>query len=225
MSDVHGVAKGDIQGVAKGDIQSVAKGDIQGVAKGDINQIAAELQGKFALPEGACKVQRATRLWVELDGRSFPALFDHMVKSMGFSILCTITGLDLGAELGFIYHLAHDNGIMVNLKTRVPKGEPIKSVTPYFPGADIYERELEDLFGAHVEGLVPGVRYPLPEDWPQGDHPLLKDWKQPAAAEPRTGAAAASPAGTASPAAATASPAPAAKPAATGAEKGATTSE
>jgi membrane-bound hydrogenase subunit beta len=172
------------------DIRAVAKGDIRAVAKGDIRDIAAELQGKFSLPEGACKIQRATRLWVDVDRQSFPGIFDHMVKNMGFSILCTITGLDLGAELGFIYHLANEGGIMVNLKTRIAKGESLQSVTPYFPGADIYERELDDLLGVHVEGLGPGERYPLPEDWPQGDHPLLKDWKQPAAAEPQVSASA-----------------------------------
>jgi membrane-bound hydrogenase subunit beta len=154
-------------------------GDING-----ISTIAAELQATFSLPEGACKVQRATRLWVEVDRRSFPAVFEHLVKSKGFSILCTITGLDMGAELGFIYHLANEGGIMVNLKTRIPKGEPLTSVTPYFPGADIYERELDDLLGVKVEGLGPGERYPLPEDWPQGDHPLLKDWKQPVLPDP-----------------------------------------
>ena len=48
----------------------------------------------------------------------------------------------------------------------------------------IYERELVDLLGARVEGLVPGVRYPLPEGWPEGDHPLLKDWKPKTTAAP-----------------------------------------
>jgi Ni,Fe-hydrogenase III component G len=93
------------------------------------------------------------------------------------------------------------------VKTRVPKGESIKSVTPDFPGADIYESELQDLLGARVEGKPVSPRYPLPEDWPQGDHPLLKDWK------PKDAAAAAAPAS----APAAASGAPAAAPA----EKGA----
>ena len=122
---------------------------------------------------------------MEVDQANFAQVFDHVVKSMGFSILCTITGLDLGADLGFIYHLARDGdksagyvgAVMANLKTRVPKGGSMKSVTPYFPGADIYESELEDLLGARVEGKPESPRYPLPEDWPQGDHPLLKDWK------------------------------------------------
>jgi Ni,Fe-hydrogenase III component G len=92
--------------------------------------------------------------------------------------LCTITGLDEAEELAFIYHLTGDSNIVVNLKTRVRKASPvIKTVTHYFPGADIYERELEDLFGAKVEGLPAGNRYPLTDDWPKDEYPLRKDWK------------------------------------------------
>jgi membrane-bound hydrogenase subunit beta len=143
----------------------------------DIQALATELSTRFALAEGAVKVQRATRLWVEVDRGVFPEIFDYTVKSLGFSILCTITGLDLGDDLGFIYHLARDGGVMINLKTRCPKGQTMNTVTSYFPCADIYERELIDLFGAHIDGLPAGARYPLPEDWPEGEHPLLKDWK------------------------------------------------
>jgi Ni,Fe-hydrogenase III component G len=180
-----GSAEG-IPAVAAGN--AATEGGIRAAAEGPVRAVAAELQAKFSFPEGALKVQRATRLWVEVDRSSFGQVFDHLVKGMGFSILCTITGLDLGTDLGFIYHLARDGGIMANVKTRVPKGESIKSVTPYFPGADIYESELQDLLGARVEGKPVSPRYPLPEDWPQGDHPLLKDWK------PKDAAAAAAPA-------------------------------
>ncbi len=156
----------------------------------DIQSIADGLKAKFSLADAALKVQRATRLWVDVDQAGFGPLFDHLVKGMGFTILCTITGLDLGADLGLIYHLAKDGdksagyggGIMANVKTRVPKGQPTKSVTPYFPGAAIYEREVEDLLGATFTGRPDMPRYPLPEDWPQDDHPLLKDWKGPASA-------------------------------------------
>ncbi len=147
-----------------------------------VTDIAAEVRAKFALPQEAVRVQRATRLWIDVDQAGFGPLFDHLVKEMQFCILCTITGMDLGTDLGFVYHLARDGGIMANVKTRCPKGAPLVSVTPYFPGADIYERELVDLLGANVTGLPPGARYPLPDNWPEGEHPLLKDWKPKAAA-------------------------------------------
>ena len=178
-----------------------------------VQAISDELKARFSLPDTALKVQRATRLWVEVDQAGFGPVFDHLVKGMGFGILCTITGLDLGADLGLIYHLARDcdksaayvgdksagyvgdksaayiGGIMANVKTRVPKGQATRSVTPYFPGAAIYEREVEDLLGARFEGRPEMPRYPLPEDWPQDEHPLLKDWKPREAAAPSAPAA------------------------------------
>ncbi|MFA5345827.1 MAG: NADH-quinone oxidoreductase subunit C, partial [Candidatus Omnitrophota bacterium] len=101
-----------------------------------------------------------------------------LAKELQFGHLCTITGLDEPEKLGFIYHLAADSGILINLRTYAPKNNPvIKTVTSYFPGAEIYERELVDLFGATVTGLPVGNRYPLTDDWPTEEHPLRKDWK------------------------------------------------
>ncbi len=84
--------------------------------------VQAELLAKFAFLAGAVKVQRAKRVWVEVNRERFAQVFDFLVKRLGFSNLCTITGLDEGADLGFIYHLARDGGLMVNVKTRSPKG-------------------------------------------------------------------------------------------------------
>ncbi|MGA2614615.1 MAG: NADH-quinone oxidoreductase subunit C [Spirochaetia bacterium] len=139
--------------------------------------VKSELETRFPYLAGAMHVQRERRLWIDVSQERFTEVFEHLVRGLGFSNLCTITGLDLGAELGFIYHLARDGGIMANLKTSCPKGQSIRTVTPLFAGASIYERELEDLLGAHVDGLPPGPRYPLPDEWPAGEHPLLKEWK------------------------------------------------
>jgi len=141
--------------------------------------VKTELEARFPFLAGAIRVQRERRLWIEVAQDRFLEVFEHLVKGSQFSNLCTITGLDLGAELGFI-----------------------RTVTHLFEGAAIYERELEDLLGAKVEGLPSGPRYPLPDDWPTDEHPLLKDWKakgeaaeaaapaSPAAATPATPAAA-----------------------------------
>jgi len=95
---------------------------------------------------------------------------------MDFSILCAITGLDQGATLGVMYHLARQNGTVLTLLAAVPKEAPIlQSVTDYFPAADVYEREMVDLLGMDVRGLPQGSRYPLPDDWPKNVYPLRKD--------------------------------------------------
>ncbi len=140
--------------------------------------IVRELIKKFPFLQGAARAQRIRRIVAEVSPGSFEEVFAYAIRDLGFSILCTITGLDESQALGFIYHMARTDGITLSLKFYINKDKPvIRSVIKYFPGAEIYERELVDLFGAEVEGLSEGNRYPLPDDWPKGEHPLRKDWK------------------------------------------------
>jgi len=142
------------------------------------NNIQQKFVEKFSYLSGSVTVQRPRRMLADVPAANFHEVFDYAVKNLGFSILCTITGLDEGAALGFIYHLAKENGVVLNLHTSVPKEKPvIKTIMPYFPAAEDYERELVDLFGAQVQGLPEGSRYPLPDDWPANQFPLRKDWK------------------------------------------------
>lgn len=141
--------------------------------------IKQELINKFAYLESSINIRRPRRLSLEVDYNNFNRVFDYAVKQLKFSHLCAITGLDEQEVFSVIYHLGQeDSGIVLNLKTRVPKEKPVlNTVMPYFPGAEVYERELVDLFGVIVEGLPAGHRYPLTDDWPVDQHPLRKDWK------------------------------------------------
>jgi Ni,Fe-hydrogenase III component G len=134
------------------------------------------LEGKFVRLKDGVRLQRERRLWAEVSYDLFFDVFGFAVSELGCRHLVTVTGLDEGETLAFIYHLSTDGGVVFNLKTRIAKDrEPLRSVTSFFPGAAIYERELADLFGVEVEGLPAGPRYPLPDDWPAGVYPLRKD--------------------------------------------------
>lgn len=141
-------------------------------------KIKESLVNKFNYLSDSIKIIRPRRISIEVSLDKFEQVFAYLAKDLQFGHLCTITGLDEPEKLGFIYHLAADSGILINLRTYVPKNNPvIKTVTSYFPGAEIYERELVDLFGAIVTGLPAGNRYPLTDDWPTEEHPLRKDWR------------------------------------------------
>jgi len=144
-----------------------------------VEEIKRELINKFSYLEGVIQVPRPRRIFLEVSLDNFIEVFAFAVKELKFGHLCTITGLDDQENLSFIYHLAQDTGVLLNLKISVSKQNPvIKTVIAYFPGAEIYERELIDLLGAKVEGLPEGNRYPLTDDWPKGDFPLRKDWRK-----------------------------------------------
>ena len=143
------------------------------------DEILNSLIKKFPFLEGKIRAPRARRIFSDDITANFDEVFNYAIKDLEFSILCTITGLDDGDRITFAYHIARIDGNILTIKRSSPKPDPvIKTITPIFFGADIYERELVDLLGVRVEGLPKGNRYPLPDDWPKGECPLRKDWKK-----------------------------------------------
>jgi len=140
-------------------------------------EIQQALVRKYSALEGKIRVQRPRRMWIQAEASGFIALLDTLVKEQEVVMCCTITGLDKGETLAALYHLARPDGIILNVEINVPKSNPIiRTITPTFPSAELYERELIDLLGFKVEGLGEGFRYPLTDDWPKDQYPLRKDW-------------------------------------------------
>lgn len=141
------------------------------------SEIEIELKEKYSSSILSLSVQRERRLWLEIKAEDFRSCFERLIKEDGFIILCTITGLDTGEKIQVIYHMSDKDGKMLNIKISIDRNSPvIGTITDLFPAAELSERELEDLLGIKVEGLPEGRRYPLPDNWPQGQYPLRKDW-------------------------------------------------
>jgi Ni,Fe-hydrogenase III component G len=142
--------------------------------------IKQELENKFNYLQGGVVIQRKGRMFVNVPLEKFEEVFNYVLKQMGFLALSAITGLDRGDGFEVIYHLNRQGMVLLNLSVILNRENPeINSVSSICPSADIYERELVDLLGIKVKGLVPGHRYPLTDDWPKGEYPLRKDWKCP----------------------------------------------
>ncbi len=141
-------------------------------------KIQQQLVGKFPFLAEQISIQRARRMWVKVPMAELHTIMLYAKQDLAFGMLCTITGTDEGATIGLMYHMAQDSGIVMTLVTEAPKNGPgPATVTPYFPTAELAEREVVDLLGAQILNLPPGPRYPLPEGWPDGEYPLRKDWK------------------------------------------------
>lgn len=142
-------------------------------------KIKKELEEKFSFLNGIITIKRKGRIFADVSLEKFDQVFAYAVNQLHFDAISTITGMDLGDSFSVIYHLNRQGSIILNLRVKVSKeNQAIKSVTGVFPSAEMYERELIDLLGMQVEGLPAGSRYPLPDNWPKDEHPLLKDWKK-----------------------------------------------
>ena len=140
----------------------------------------SELQTRISERWGgkaAFALARSRRVFVSVAIGDLKPAMKWLKSDLGFYHLSTITGLDSGENFEVLYHL-HDGAIELTLRTAVPRTNPhIPTVTDIIPGAILYERELQDMFGFVVDSIPDPRRYVLPEDWPADVYPLRKDYK------------------------------------------------
>lgn len=136
-----------------------------------------DLENQFKDCISNITIQRSNRVWGDLKADCLKTVAQWL-KDYGFKYLSTITGFDEGDNLGAAYHF-NNNSILLTLKVRTPRSNPeLPSVLSIYPVSLSYELELKDMFGIEVENLPKDKRYPLPDNFPTDQHPLLKDWKQ-----------------------------------------------
>jgi NADH:ubiquinone oxidoreductase subunit C len=117
------------------------------------------------------------RLFVKVAPENLVAVTTRLRDAFGVVFLSTISGVDLGETYEIVYHFSTPE-TDYNLRTEIPKDRPhVASITPVIPGAILYERELQDMFGMVIDGIPDPRPLVLPDDWPAGVHPLRKDWK------------------------------------------------
>ncbi|MFN3334261.1 MAG: NADH-quinone oxidoreductase subunit C, partial [Caldilinea sp.] len=117
------------------------------------------------------------------------ALLTHLRDKEQYDLLSSVTCVDYLAYKGkaragiserfdVVYHLysTKKGGGPVRLHVRVPDNDTVPSATGVYPGANLQEREVYDLFGVKFEGH-PNLRRILTWEGLNG-HPLRKDWKE-----------------------------------------------
>ncbi len=106
-----------------------------------------------------------------------PVVVGLRVKRLGY--LAAIVGLDLGPEaneIEVLYHFCPGNAVIA-LRVRVPRqGAVLPSLSEVIPSAEVFERELMEMFGIEITGLRNKQHLYLPDDWPVNTYPLRKDF-------------------------------------------------
>lgn len=137
---------------------------------------------KYAAAAKTKTVQlRKGHTMVEVEQGRLKTFISHVVNDASIRHLSTITGLDLGQNIGIIYHFSHDSDTL-HVRTIIPKTQPTAvSIVDIIPGAILYEMEIHDMFGVMFVGN-PWMdrKLLLPDNWPADlPPPLLKTTKAP----------------------------------------------
>ncbi len=138
-----------------------------------IGLIRDKLGGKVLEAE----VPTERRVYISLKPGLHRDAISTLLEAYPTTIISTITGVDLGDYIELNYHLWCGRA-EVTIRTKVPKLKPeIDTITDIIPGAALYEREVFDLLGVRFINHPDLRRLLLPEDWPEGEYPLRKEWK------------------------------------------------
>jgi NADH:ubiquinone oxidoreductase subunit C len=120
------------------------------------------------------RLQRLNAAYARTTRENLLQVMEHL-KNEGFVHVTTITAVDKIENYEIVYHL-RNVGFALNLKVAVPKDDPkVPSITGILAGANLYEREVNDLMGVFPEGHPNPARLILDYDWPEGLHPLRKE--------------------------------------------------
>jgi len=137
-----------------------------------VAKISSEIKDK--IQEAVLTAPR--RIQVKVQREYLNAVLAFLKNQLGLTHLATISGVDLGDHFEVIYHLS-SSVTTVNVRILTPRSDPrIPSVCAVIPGAILYERELQDMFGLVVENIPDPRPLLLADDWPAGQYPLRKDW-------------------------------------------------
>jgi NADH-quinone oxidoreductase subunit C len=101
------------------------------------------------------------------------------VKAAGYNFFEDVTAVDWYPQeprFQLSYHIvSHSLKERIRLAVRLDSADlTLSSITPVWPSANFYEREVFDLFGINFSGHPRLTRIMMPENW-EG-HPLRKDY-------------------------------------------------
>ena len=117
------------------------------------------------------------RIFVTVAPEGLVPLVAKMKADLDCWYVITISGVDKGEAYEILYHFGDTTG-SITVRTSIPKTAPrVSSICGVIPGAVLYERELQDMFGLAVDALPDPRPMLMPDGWPAGNFPLRKDWK------------------------------------------------
>jgi NADH-quinone oxidoreductase subunit C len=119
------------------------------------------------------------RVYIDIESGAISGVAEYVFKTLG-ARFNTASGIDNRNNMEILYHfILEDINLLLSLRVHLPKTAlEIDSLTSVFTAAHWIEREIHELLGINFIGHPRLERLLLPEDWPEGVHPLRKDYEE-----------------------------------------------
>jgi len=143
------------------------------------DEIMQQLADRFSGEITGVHEKSARRVYIEIPASALVPMAKFLFKELGarFNIA---SGVDGRERMEILYHFTVEEAdVVISLRVTLSKAKlEIDSLTPVFTAAHWIEREIHELLGIHFKGHPKLERLLLPEDWPEGVHPLRKDYDE-----------------------------------------------
>lgn len=139
-----------------------------------MEQIVEKIKNRFG-DKVQITVKTRERVFAQAEKEDLKEIIRYLFIDLG-ARMSIATAVDTRAAIEILYHMAFDQAKMVfsvRIQARKPEAE-VDSITSIIEGADWIEREIHEMFGVNFIGHPKLERLLLPDDWPEGEYPLLK---------------------------------------------------
>jgi len=119
------------------------------------------------------------RVYIQIQPDAIVRLAEYLFKEIRARFIVA-SGVDGRNQMEILYHFTVEKmNLIISLRVILPKTKlEIASLTSVFTAAQWIEREIYELLGINFVGHPKLKRLLLPEDWPEGVHPLRKDYQE-----------------------------------------------
>ena len=143
------------------------------------SEVLESLQKRFGADIVALADKSSKRVYVEIrpDAIVRVARFVFSDLAARFNIA---TGVDTRSCIEILYHfIVEDINLLITLRVRLGKEDPvIDSLAPHIEATNFIEREIAEMLGVTFRGHPDPRRLLLPDGWPEGVHPLRRDYQE-----------------------------------------------
>jgi NADH-quinone oxidoreductase subunit C len=141
------------------------------------DEVLRKLKERFA--EGILTLadKSPRRVYVDVDPGILTGICGFLFRDLG-ARFNTASAVDGRTSIEILYHfILEPINLLISVRVRLDRSSPaVESLTPFMAAADYVEREIHELFGVDFHGHPDLRRLLLPEQWPEGVHPLRRDY-------------------------------------------------